>query len=139
MSDAPVISTIELLSMPVSSYMNEEQIRFFKHLLQTLKLELANNAYSTTEHLRESEEAADPADRATQEELRTLELKTRDRERKLLKKVDAALNRIERNEYGFCEETGEPVGLARLLARPTATLCIEAQERHERREKQYNQ
>jgi DnaK suppressor protein len=127
----------QLLAMPATDYMNGEQLAYFAHLLQSLKAEISNNAAHTGAHLRETEDAADPADRATQEEVRTLELRARDRERKLLKKVNAALRRIEDGSYGYCEETGEAIGLARLLARPTATLCVEAQERHERRERQF--
>ena len=127
----------QLLAMPASDYMNSAQLAYFARLLQALKAEISANAAHTGEHLRETEDAADPADRATQEEVRTLELRARDRERKLLKKIHGALRRIEDGSYGYCEETGEAIGLARLLARPTATLCVEAQERHERRERQF--
>lgn len=126
-----------LLSMPDQAYMNAEQLAFFRNKLEMLRHDLLKNLASTSEHLRETEERADPADRATQEEEHTLELRTRDRERKLLQKVESALQRIEQGEYGYCEETGEPIGLRRLLARPTATLSIEAQERHEQRERQF--
>lgn len=95
------------------------------------------NAGETTEHLRETVLVPDPADRATIEEEHALELRTRDRERKLIKKVQQALMRIESGEYGYCEETGEPIGLKRLLARPTATLSIEAQQRRELRQRQF--
>jgi len=95
------------------------------------------NAGETTEHLRETVIVPDPADRATIEEEHALELRTRDRERKLLKKVQQAINRIDAGEYGWCEETGEPIGLQRLLARPTATLSLEAQQRRELRQKLY--
>ena len=95
------------------------------------------NAGETTEHLRETVIVPDPADRATIEEEHALELRTRDRERKLLKKVQQAINRIDVGEYGWCEETGEPIGLQRLLARPTATLSLEAQQRRELRQKLY--
>jgi len=135
---AHLLSKKDILAMPDEEYMNATQIAFFKLLLESARLELTRNAENTSQHLREHEEAADPADRATQEELRGLELRTRDRERKLLKKINAALLRISNNEYGYCEETGEPIGIERLLARPTATLCIEAQERHENRERQYS-
>lgn len=117
--------------------MNADQLLFFKTLLEKQREQIADNARDTSNHLREHEEFSDPADRATQEELHTLELRTRDRERKLQKKIDAALRRIANSEYGFCEESGEPIGLPRLLARPTTTLSLEAQERHEQRERQF--
>ena len=98
-------------------------------------LDLLKNAGETTEHLRETVLVPDPADRATIEEEHALELRTRDRERKLLKKVQQSLASIEAGEYGWCEETGEPIGIPRLLARPTATLSLEAQERRELRQK----
>ncbi len=115
--------------------MNDEQRDFFKRKLEQLQAELLHNAGQTTEHLRETVVVPDPADRATIEEEHALELRTRDRERKLLKKILQSLARIESGEYGWCEETGEPIGLARLLARPTATLSLEAQERRELRQK----
>jgi DnaK suppressor protein len=87
--------------------------------------------------MREVDNVSDPADRATVEEEHTLELRTRDRERKLLKKIEQAIDRIDAGEYGYCDETGEPIGIGRLLARPTATLTIEAQERRERLQKLY--
>lgn len=125
----------QLLKMPDASYMNAEQLAFFKYRLQRLEQELLNNAGETTEHLRETVIVPDPADRATIEEEHALELRTRDRERKLLKKVQAALQRIESGDYGFCEETGDPIGIPRLLARPTATLSLEAQQRRELKQK----
>ena len=97
------------------------------------------NASETTEHLRENILVPDPADRATIEEEHALELRTRDRERKLLKKVEQALARIESGDYGWCEETGEPIGLNRLIARPTANLSLEAQERRELRQKLFGE
>ena len=127
----------ELLKMPDSSYMNDEQLAFFKHRLQEMERELLQNADETTEHLRETVIVPDPADRATIEEEHALELRTRDRERKLLKKVQQALARIEAGVYGFCEETGDPIGIPRLLARPTATLSLEAQQRREMKQKMY--
>lgn len=127
----------ELLKMPDSAYMNEEQLAFFKHRLQEMERELLQNADETTEHLRETVIVPDPADRATIEEEHALELRTRDRERKLLKKVQQALTRIESGDYGYCEETGEPIGIPRLLARPTATLSLEAQQRREMKQKMY--
>ncbi|HIU84179.1 MAG TPA: RNA polymerase-binding protein DksA [Candidatus Aphodousia gallistercoris] len=127
----------ELLAMPEDDYMNDRQLAFFRHRLQEMENELRSNAGQTTEHLRETSVVPDPADRATIEEEHALELRTRDRERKLLKKVQAAIKRIDNGEYGWCEETGEPIGIARLLARPTATLSLEAQMRREIRQKMY--
>lgn len=129
----------EILKMPKADYMNAAQMRFFRERLLELQRQLRENADVTTEHLRELSFAPDPADRATQEEEHALELRTRDRERKLLKKIDGALERIEDGSYGYCEETGEPIGLQRLLARPTATLSIEAQERREMKQKLYGE
>jgi len=126
-----------LLAMPQADYMNEAQLAFFRERLQQLEQEILSNAGSTTENLRETQFVPDPADRATIEEEHALELRTRDRERKLLKKVQQSLHLIDSGEYGWCEETGEPIGLKRLLARPTATLSLEAQERREMRQKLY--
>lgn len=126
----------ELLAMPESEYMNEQQMDFFRARLTALKDDLLSNAGETTEHLREDTSIVpDPADRATIEEEHALELRTRDRERKLLKKISQSLSRIESGEYGYCDETGEPIGLGRLLARPTATLTLEAQQRRELKQK----
>jgi DnaK suppressor protein len=137
-ADRLVISSEEmLLSQPDTEYMSPAQLDFFRRKLQDLESELRTNAGETTEHLRETVLVPDPADRATIEEEHALELRTRDRERKLIKKVQQALARIDSGEYGFCEETGEPIGLQRLLARPTATLSVEAQQRRELRQKQY--
>ena len=133
------LTEAEVLKMPKSDYMNAAQLRFFKEKLLELQRELRDNAGATTEHLRELSFAPDPADRATLEEEHALELRTRDRERKLLKKIDGALARIQDGSYGFCEETGEPIGLQRLIARPTATLSIEAQERREMKQKLYGE
>ncbi len=128
----------ELLAMPESEYMNEQQLEFFRARLQGLKDDLLSNAGETTEHLREDTSIVpDPADRATIEEEHALELRTRDRERKLLKKISQSLARIESGDYGFCDETGEPIGLGRLLARPTATLSLEAQQRREMKQKMF--
>ena len=127
----------ELLAMPESDYMNEAQLAFFKHRLKQLVQEILTNADISTEHLRETQFVPDPADRATIEEEHALELRTRDRERKLLKKVQQSLSLIDGGTYGWCEETGEPIGIPRLLARPTATLSLEAQERREMRQKLY--
>jgi DnaK suppressor protein len=132
------LSEPELLAMPDSEYMNEKQLEFFRVRLTSLKDDLLSNAGETTEHLREDTSIVpDPADRATIEEEHALELRTRDRERKLLKKISQSLARIEAGDYGYCDETGEPIGLARLLARPTATLSLEAQQRREMKQKMF--
>jgi DnaK suppressor protein len=132
------LSEPELLAMPEAEYMNDKQLDFFRARLTALKDDLLSNAGETTEHLREDTSIVpDPADRATIEEEHALELRTRDRERKLLKKISQSLARIEAGEYGFCDETGEPIGLGRLLARPTATLSLEAQQRRELKQKMF--
>ena len=132
------LSDDEVLAMPDAEYMNEKQLEFFRMKLQALKDDLLSNAGETTEHLREDTSIVpDPADRATIEEEHALELRTRDRERKLLKKISQSLGRIESGEYGFCDETGEPIGLGRLIARPTATLSLEAQQRRELKQKMF--
>jgi DnaK suppressor protein len=136
-TQAPLLTEEQLLAMPESDYMNDEQLAFFRDRLKRLEDEIINNAGVTTENLRETQFVPDPADRATIEEEHALELRTRDRERKLLKKVQQSLAHIESRDYGWCEETGEPIGLRRLLARPTATLSLEAQERREKRQKMY--
>ncbi len=127
----------EILKMSDKDYMNEAQLAFFKARLQQLEKDLLKNADETTEHLRETVLVPDPADRATIEEEHALELRTRDRERKLLKKVQQSIALIDAGEYGWCEETGEPIGIARLLARPTANLSLEAQQRRELKQKLY--
>lgn len=132
-----ILNDQTILAMPPEDYMNQQQLAFFKLKLQALRKTLLDNLSATSESLRESEEQADPADRATQEEEYTLELRTRDRERKLLRKIESAISKIDNGTYGYCESTGEPIGLARLIARPTATLSIEAQEHHEQRERQF--
>ncbi|HJD45156.1 MAG TPA: RNA polymerase-binding protein DksA [Candidatus Paenalcaligenes intestinipullorum] len=134
---AQLITVEQLLAMPESDYMNDAQLAFFKNRLYELEQEILANADVTTENLRETQFAPDPADRATIEEEHALELRTRDRERKLLKKVQQSIALIDTGDYGWCEETGEPIGLQRLLARPTANLSLEAQERREKRQKLY--
>ncbi len=126
-----------LLRMPEAEYMNASQLAFFRERLVQMERDILANADETTEHLRETVIVPDPADRATIEEEHALELRTRDRERKLLKKVQQSIARIDSGDYGYCEETGEPIGLPRLLARPTATLSLEAQQRRELRQKLY--
>ena len=129
----------DILKAPEKDYMNEAQLAFFKKRLIEVREQILRNADDTGEHLRENEITTDPSDRATLEEEYTLELRTRDRERKLLKKIDQALARIDDGTYGYCEETGEAIGIQRLLARPTATLSIEAQERREMKQKLYGE
>ena len=117
-------------------YMSPEQIDHFKIILIDWKNLLMKEADKTVEHMKnDSTKLSDPNDAATQEEEFRLELRTRDRERKLIIKIDQALQRVDDGAYGYCEDTGEPIGIKRLEARPIATLCIEAQERHERLEK----
>ena len=136
-AEAPLLTEEQILAMSDKDYMNPAQQAFFKARLQALEKELLKNAGETTEHLRETVLVPDPADRATIEEEHALDLRTRDRERKLLKKVQQSLVAIENGEYGWCEETGEPIGIPRLLARPTATLSLEAQQRRELKQKLY--
>jgi DnaK suppressor protein len=131
------LSEEEILKAPDKDYMNEAQLAFFKKLLLEIRDQILRNADDTGEHLRENEITTDPSDRATLEEEYTLELRTRDRERKLLKKVEKSLRMIDDGSYGYCEETGEPIGVPRLIARPMTTLSIEAQERRERVQKLY--
>ncbi len=117
-------------------FMNERQLEYFKQKLLEWKEDILRESRETVTHLqKETENHPDLADRASSETDRALELRTRDRQRKLISKIDEALRRIEDGSYGYCEETGEPIGLARLEARPIATLSLEAQERHERRER----
>lgn len=128
----------DMLAMPDSEYMNDVQVAFFRARLVALKNDMLANAGQTTENLREDTVVVpDPADRATIEEEHALELRTRDRERKLLKKIQQSIMAIDSGEYGFCDETGEPIGVGRLLARPTASLSLEAQQRRELKQKLY--
>lgn len=117
-------------------FMNDRQLEYFRRKLLAWKAELLADSRDTIEGLQDStRNIPDIADRASEETDRALELRTRDRQRKLVSKIDAAMRRIENGEYGYCEATGEPISLKRLDARPIATLSLEAQERHERREK----
>ena len=135
---ADQLTDAEVIAMPDNEYMNDIQMAFFRIKLVHLKDEVLTNASETTEHLREDTVVVpDPADRATIEEEHALELRTRDRERKLLKKIEQSIHRIDGGDYGYCDETGEPIGVARLLARPTATLSLEAQERRELKQKMF--
>jgi DnaK suppressor protein len=136
-TDNIMLTEEQILKMGEKDYMSPAQLEFFRTRLQQLESDLIKNAGETTEHLRETTLVPDPADRATIEEEHALELRTRDRERKLLKKVQQSIASIDTGEYGWCEETGEPIGVARLLARPTATLSLEAQQRRELKQKLY--
>lgn len=132
------LTDADLLSMPDEEYMNDTQMAVFRLKLTALKRDILSNAGETTEHLREETVVVpDPADRATIEEEHALELRTRDRERKLLKKIEQSIVRIDAGDYGYCDETGEPIGVGRLLARPTATLSLEAQQRRELKQKMF--
>ncbi len=128
----------DVQAMPDSEYMSDLQLAYFRRKLSLLKADMLANAGETTEHLREDTVVVpDPADRATIEEEHALELRTRDRERKLLKKIEQAIVRIDSGDYGYCEETGEPIGVGRLMARPTASLSLEAQQRRELKQKMF--
>ena len=146
--DSPEVSSTNLLAGPRNvkpyiprrgeQYMNKEQLEHFRNILNTWKRDLMQEVDRTVLHMKdEAANFPDPNDRATQESEFSLELRTRDRERKLIRKIDEAIKRIEDGSYGYCIETGEEIGIKRLEARPVATLCVEAQERRERREKQY--
>ena len=147
-ADSPEVSSTNLLAGPRNvkpyiprrgeQYMNKEQTEHFRLILNTWKRDLMHEVDRTVLHMKdEAANFPDPNDRATQESEFSLELRTRDRERKLIRKIDEAIKRIEDGTYGYCIETGEEIGIKRLEARPVATLCVEAQERRERREKQY--
>jgi DnaK suppressor protein len=132
------LTDADLMAMPDDEYMNSVQLAYFRRKLVELKQDILNNAGETTEHLREDTTVVpDPADRATIEEEHALELRTRDRERKLLKKIEQSIGRIDSEDYGYCDETGESIGVGRLLARPTATLSLEAQQRRELKQKMF--
>jgi DnaK suppressor protein len=132
------LTDAEVMAMSDDDYMNDVQLAFFRLKLVTLKNNMLSNAVDTTEHLREDTVVVpDPADRATIEEEHALELRTRDRERKLLKKVEQSIARIDSGDYGYCDETGEAIGVGRLLARPTANLSLEAQQRRELKQKMF--
>ena len=135
------MSSVEVMEYRPSEdepFMNPRQREYFRNKLLSWKDDILRESRGTLENLQEeSQNHPDMADRASSESDRALELRTRDRQRKLIGKIDAALKRIEDGTYGYCEETGDPIGVARLDARPTATLSLEAQELHERREKVY--
>ena len=131
-------TTVEYRPTEKEPFMNPRQREYFRRKLETWKEEILRESRETLENLQEeSQNHPDMADRASSESDRALELRTRDRQRKLISKIDAALKRIEDGTYGYCEETGDPIGIARLDARPIATLSLEAQEMHERRERVY--
>jgi len=147
-ADSPEAASTNLLAGPRNvkpyiprrgeQYMSKEQLDHFRQILNTWKRDLMHEVDRTVLHMKdEAANFPDPNDRATQESEFSLELRTRDRERKLIRKIDEAIKRIEDGTYGYCVETGEEIGIKRLEARPVATLCVEAQERRERREKQY--
>ena len=120
------------------AYMNPRQLDFFRSKLNEWKVELLRESAGTIHHMQaQTGNESDIADRASTETDRSLELRTRDRERKLINKIDEALRRIDDGTYGYCEETGDPIGITRLMARPIATLGLEAQERHEKEERIY--
>jgi DnaK suppressor protein len=131
------LTEAELLRAPADRYMDAGQMAYFRECLMEMRNEILEKADATSEHLREHEIEPDPTDQATIEEEYALELRARDRERKLLKKIEQALARISDGSYGYCEETGEVIGIPRLLARPTATLSVEAQTRRELKQKLY--
>lgn len=132
------LTDAEVIAMPEEEYMNATQLAYFRMKLVVLKNGILSSAGETTEHLREDTVVVpDPADRATIEEEHALELRTRDRERKLLKKIEQSIGLIDSGDYGYCDETGEPIGVGRLLARPTATLSLEAQQRRELKQRMF--
>ncbi|MES2032833.1 MAG: RNA polymerase-binding protein DksA [Pseudomonadota bacterium] len=136
MQTATVLKVADYRPTDDEPFMNERQLAYFKQKLLDWKEDILRESRETVTHLqKETENHPDLADRASSETDRSLELRTRDRQRKLISKIESALRRIEDQSYGYCEETGEPIGLARLEARPIATLSLEAQERHERRER----
>ena len=136
MTAAAVIDEMSYRPSEDEEFMNERQLEYFKKKLLKWKDDILRESRETVSHLQsETENHPDIADRASSETDRALELRTRDRQRKLISKIEDALRRIEDGSYGFCEETGEPIGVARLDARPIATMSLEAQERHERRER----
>lgn len=137
--DISKLTDQDILKMSEEDYMNEVQLEFFKLKLLSQEQEILENAKKTTQAFQEQETnyIADPSDRATIEEEYALELRSRDRERKLLQKIRKALYMIDTGDYGYCEDTGEAIGVKRLIARPTATLTIEAQERREKMQKHF--
>ncbi|SFC42273.1 transcriptional regulator, TraR/DksA family [Marinospirillum celere] len=137
MNNLRILTEEELLAMPQSSYMNAEQLAFFKQLLKTQREEVTEHLQTLRQDIITPAEQGDETDKATLEEEKALLLRQADRETKLLKKIDDALERIESGDYGYCEETGEPIGLRRLLLRPTAELTLEAKQLQEEQEHHY--
>lgn len=127
----------QLRAMPDEDYMNDEQLEFFKNLLITMKADIREQITSARDDLQKIEYEADELDKASQEEERRLQLRFLDRQTKLLPKLDEAIKRIDDDEFGFCKVTGDPIGVPRLLARPTATLCAEEKIRQEQQERNY--
>jgi DnaK suppressor protein len=131
---AEILSEQELRAMPESAYMNDAQLAFFRSRLLEMRQEIVLREGDARERLNHNENHADPADRATAEEEYFLDMRLREREARLLRKIDEALARIRNKEYGYCEQTGEPIGIPRLLVRPTATVCVDVKDRDERLE-----
>lgn len=129
----------EILNMPESDYMNDEQLAFFRHLLETQKQEILDDINQVRSNLQSNEKNSDVTDIASSIEQQQIDLKRTDRERKLLNKINKTLELITNGDYGYCEETGEPIGLRRLIARPTTTLSIEAKQQQEFKEKTIGQ
>lgn len=136
-TESPADNAAALLAASPDEYMSASQLAFFRRRLLDEEQALLAAVRATADRLQETEVSADWSDRASAEEEQTLELRVRDRERKLLQKIREALRRIDDGSYGWCAETGEAIGIPRLLARPTATLCLEAQERRERQQRQF--
>ena len=132
-----MLSQEELLAMPEDEYMNEQQLDFFRNLLLEAKQDIRAQIEQARNELAKMEYEADELDKAAQEEDRRLQLRFLDRQTKLLPKLDESIKRIDKNEFGYCEVTGEPIGIPRLLARPTATLCAEEKMRQEQKERNY--
>ena len=140
MVEASVILPPDYKPSEKEEYMNEMQLEYFRRKLEAWKKSLVSQSEDTLDDLRQGGlNQPDDIDRASMETDKALDLRTKDRARKLIGKINDALKRIEDGEYGYCEETGEPIGIERLEARPVATLCLEAQERHERMEKTYSE
>jgi DnaK suppressor protein len=137
MTAARVMTENEIRQAPESDYMNDAQLAFFRDRLLQMRAEVLERELDVKERLHQREVFADPADRASAEEEHWLDLRLRERESLLLRKIDDALRRIRDREYGWCEKTGEPIGIARLLARPTATVCVDVKGQNERAESQY--
>lgn len=138
-TNMPTEAQILAMQNDTAAYMNDTQLSFFKHRLKTLAIETEQHIEQVRQALSAEERSSDTSDQATQTEERSLQLKIIDRELKLLKKIEYSLSQIDNNEYGFCEETGEPIGLPRLLLRPTATLSVDAKSILEEREKEFNE